>query len=77
MTLTIINQRPAQFTSVHTLPITGDYDPVAGITATIVEPLFTPLNQNHAVEVRDTSTNPSTALDQDAVTDPQIGRAHV
>jgi hypothetical protein len=69
MTLTIINQRPAQFTSVHTLPITGDYDPVAGITATIVEPLFTPLNQNHAVEVRDTSTNPSTALDQDAVTE--------
>lgn len=39
MALTITNQKPAQFSAVHKLPVSGDYDPVAGITATIVEPL--------------------------------------
>ena len=53
MALTIINQKPAQFSPVHTLPVTGDYDPVAGITATIVEPLYNPLNQNHPVVISD------------------------
>lgn len=55
MALNITNQKPAQFSAVHTLSISGNYDPVAGIAKTIVEPLFTPLNQNHPVVITDTS----------------------
>lgn len=65
MALTITNQKPAQFSPVHKLPVSGDYDPVAGITATIVEPLYTPLNQNHPVAISDTKGN---TLDKDETT---------
>jgi hypothetical protein len=65
MALTITNQKPAQFSPVHTLPVSGVYDPVAGITATLVEPLYTPLNQNHQVTITDAAGN---NLDQDATT---------
>jgi hypothetical protein len=65
MALTITNQKPAQFSPVHTLPVTGDYDPVAGITKTIVEPLYTPLNQNHPVVISDGHGN---TLDKDDTT---------
>ena len=57
MALTITNQKPAQFNAVHTLPVSGDYDPVAAITATIVDPLYTPLNQGHAVVINDGNGN--------------------
>jgi hypothetical protein len=57
MALTITNQKPAQFSPVHTLPVSGVYDPVAGITETLVEPLFTPLNQNHQVAITDATGN--------------------
>ncbi|GAB5079699.1 hypothetical protein [Arthrobacter sp. AD-310] len=65
MALTITNQKPAQFSPVHKLPVSGDYDPVAGITATIVDPLFTPLNQNHPVTITDSKGN---TLDKDDTT---------
>ncbi|MCB5280641.1 hypothetical protein [Arthrobacter sp. ES1] len=65
MALTITNQKPAQFSPVHTLPVSGVYDPVAGITATLVEPLYTPLNQTHPVTITDAGGND---LDQDATT---------
>lgn len=65
MALTITNQKPAQFSPVHKLPVSGVYDPVAGITATLVEPLYTPLNQNHAVSITDAAGND---LDQDDTT---------
>jgi hypothetical protein len=65
MALTITNQKPAQFSPVHTLPVSGVYDPVAGITATLVEPLYTPLNQTHQVAITDAAGND---LDQDATT---------
>jgi hypothetical protein len=65
MALTITNQKPAQFSPVHKLPVSGDYDPVAGITATIVEPLYTPLNQNHPVVISDSKGH---TLDKDATT---------
>ena len=57
MALTITNQKPAQFSPVHTLPVSGDYDPAAAITATVVDPLYTPLNQNHAVVINDGNGN--------------------
>lgn len=66
MALTITNQKPAQFSPVHKLPVSGVYDPVAGITETLVEPLFTPLNQNHQVAITDTST--SQVWDRDETT---------
>lgn len=65
MALTITNQKPAQFSPVHKLPVSGDYDPVAGITATIVEPLYTPLNQNHQVVISDAKGH---TLDKDETT---------
>lgn len=65
MALTITNQKPAQFSPVHKLPVSGEYDPVAGITETIVEPLYTPLNQNHPVVISDGQGND---LDQDETT---------
>lgn len=65
MALTITNQKPAQFSAVHKLPVSGDYDPVAGITATIVEPLHTPLNQNHPVVISDAQGN---TIDKDDTT---------
>ncbi|KIA72718.1 hypothetical protein ANMWB30_24860 [Arthrobacter sp. MWB30] len=65
MALTITNQKPAQFSPVHTLPVSGIYNPVTGITTTLVEPLFTPLNQNHAVTITD---GHGTDLDMDQVT---------
>ncbi|MEO3931331.1 hypothetical protein WMO79_00765 [Micrococcaceae bacterium Sec7.4] len=70
MALTMTNQKPAQFSPVHKLPVSGDYDPVAGITATIVEPLFTPLNQNHPVVISDAQ---GTSLDQDETTQLVLG----
>lgn len=70
MALTITNQKPAQFSPVHKLPVSGDYDPVAGITATIVEPLFTPLNQNHPVVISDAQ---GTSIDQDETTQLVLG----
>jgi len=66
MALTITNQKPAQFSPVHKLPVSGVYDPVAGITETLVDPLFTPLNQNHPVTITDSST--SQVWDQDDTT---------
>lgn len=65
MALTITNQKPAQFSPVHKLPVSGDYHPVAGITATIVEPLYTPLNQNHQVVISDAKGH---ILDKDETT---------
>jgi len=65
MALTITNQKPAQFSPVHTLPVSGVYDPVAGITSTLVEPLFTPLNASHQVSITDASGND---LDRDDTT---------
>lgn len=65
MALTITNQKPALFSPVHTLPVSGVYDPVAGITATLVEPLYTPLNQSHPVAIADGS---GTSLDRDDTT---------
>ncbi|MET3172889.1 UNVERIFIED_ORG: hypothetical protein ABIB52_000717 [Arthrobacter sp. UYCu721] len=65
MALTITNQKPTQFSPVHKLPVSGDYDPVAGITATIVEPLYTPLNQTHPVVISDAKGN---TIDQDETT---------
>ena len=65
MALTITNQKPVQFSPVHKLPVSGDYDPVAGITSTIVEPLYTPLNQTHPVVISDVQGH---TLDQDETT---------
>jgi hypothetical protein len=65
MALTISNQKPAQFSPVHKLPVSGDYDPVAGITATLVDPLYAPLNANHSVTITDSQGND---LDKDATT---------
>lgn len=65
MALTITNQKPAQFSPVHKLPVSGDYDPVAGITATLVDPLYEPLNQTHPVVISDGSGND---LDKDQTT---------
>lgn len=57
MALTITNQKPAQFSAVYGIPISGTYDPVAAITSTLAKPLHTPLNQNHAVTISDGQGN--------------------
>ena len=65
MALTMTNQKPAQFNPVHKLPVSGVYDPVAGITATIVDPLYEPLGQSHPVVISDGQGN---TLDPDDTT---------
>ncbi|MCI4659627.1 vWA domain-containing protein [Cryobacterium zhongshanensis] len=53
MALTLGGQKPAIINPVHTLPINGDYDPVAAIFKSIVEPLFEPLTAGGTVSVTD------------------------
>lgn len=43
MALTLNNQKPAVLDPVHTIPIAGDYDPIAAVNKAVVEPLFVPL----------------------------------
>lgn len=44
MTIIVSNQKPAVLDPLHLIPCTGDYDPMAAIQATLVDPLTEPLN---------------------------------
>lgn len=64
MTLTLSGQKPAVLTPVHTLPISGGYDPIPAIRKTIVKPLFKPVRKGGQVAI----TNPkNVTLDKDDV----------
>lgn len=43
MTITVTNQKPAVLDARHTIPIVGDYDPMAALQSTLIDPLLTPL----------------------------------
>ncbi|MBT8162934.1 MULTISPECIES: hypothetical protein [Arthrobacter] len=53
MTFTVTNQKPVVLDAVHTITCTGDYDPMAAIGRTIVEPLLTPLNPASPAAIAD------------------------
>lgn len=64
MALTLSGQKPAIINPMHRLPINGDYDPIPALKATIVDPLFEPMNIGGTVSVTDAKGN---TLDQDDV----------
>lgn len=64
MTLTLSGQKPATLSPVHTLPVTGAYDPVPALRKGIVKPLFKPLTKGKTVSVTDATGN---ALDKNDV----------
>lgn len=53
MALTLTNQKPAALDPVHTMPITGTYDPVAAIRKAVVDPIFEPLTTSTPVSLLD------------------------
>ena len=66
MTITLSGQKPATLSPVHTLPVTGAYDPVSAIQEGLVEPLFEPLTPGSTVSIVDGKQHP---LDKDHVLD--------
>lgn len=57
MALTLSNQKPVVLDPVHTIPVAGDYDPVAAAKAAIVDPIFTPLTTGGTVSLTDASNS--------------------
>lgn len=64
MTLTLSGQKPATLSPVHTLPVTGAYDPLPAMRKGIVKPLFKPLVKGKTVSVVD---GQGQSLDKDEV----------
>lgn len=64
MSLTLSGQKPATLSPVHTLPITGPYDPIPAMRKNIVKPLFKPLVKNGSVVLQDST---GSQLDKDDV----------
>jgi len=65
MQFTITDQKPAVLNPLHTLPIAGTYDPMAAISATLVEPMFQPL-PGRTVSITDDA---GAAHDHDSIMD--------
>lgn len=63
MQFTITDQKPATLSPLHTQPISGAYDPIAAIRATLVDPLFVPLSGRTVAILDDNGTS----QDQDSV----------
>jgi hypothetical protein len=64
VTITVTNQKPAVLDALHTIPCTGDYDPISAVDSTIVQPILQPLNPASPAVVVDAHNNP---LDGDAI----------
>lgn len=57
MTLTLSGQKPATLSPVHTLPVTGPYDPTPAMRKGIVKPLLKPLAKGGKVSLVDGQGN--------------------
>ncbi|MFB7917057.1 hypothetical protein [Streptomyces sp. NPDC056061] len=55
MTITVTNQKPAVLDALHTIPCTGDYDPMPALQQTLIDPLLEPLNPNAPATLTDGS----------------------
>lgn len=66
MKLQLTGQRPTELDPLHRIPIKGDYDPMAAVKSTMVDPLFEPLSTGATVSVQDNSGH---SYDSDAVLD--------
>jgi hypothetical protein len=64
VTITLSGQKPATLSPVHTLPVTGAYDPIPAMEQNVVEPLFEPLAAGKSVSVVDGNGH---SLDKDEV----------
>lgn len=64
MPLTLSGQKPATLSPVHTLPVTGAYDPISAMRKGIVKPLLKPLTKGKPASVVDAQGN---TLDKDEV----------
>lgn len=53
MTISVTNQKPAVLDAVHTIPCTGDYDPLTAVQTQIVDPLLQPLSPHAPVSILD------------------------
>lgn len=63
MSLNVTNQKPALFSPLQALPISGDFDPIRGIRRSIVKPVLTPMGAN-PVTIHDDKGN---TLDEDDI----------
>lgn len=57
MTIVVTNQKPAVLDAVHTIPCTGDYDPLPTIHRVVITPLLEPLNPAAPASITDSSGN--------------------
>lgn len=57
MQFTISDQRPQTLDPIHTIPITGDYDPLPAMSEVLIDPLFEPLPGRTVTVVDDQGVN--------------------
>jgi hypothetical protein len=57
VTITVSNQKPAVLDALHTIPCTGNYDPIAAVDSAVVQPILTPLNAAVPASIVDGSGN--------------------